>query len=382
MLAAVTSGPSAYWYLTRATGIVSLVLITLSVVLGVVNVRRVRTPSVPRFVFDAVHRNASLLAMVFLLVHIITSVLDKFAPIRIVDAVVPFVSVYRPLWLGLGALSFDLLVAVTVTSLVRRRLGYQAWRAIHWLAYASWPVALLHTYGTGSDAKSGWLLAITGLCVAAVSVAAVSRSTAGWPDHQGARLTGLASAALLPLALIVWLPTGPLAKGWAKRAGTPASLLGAAPTSSVAVVSKKTTSTRKRVTSPTRSASGAGTVPKSAFTASLSGTSSQGQTQDGLAVVNLTLTVNGQALSNLDFQIIGQPAEGGGVAMTSSRVTLGTASNPHMYTGVITALQGTALGASVRDSAGHRLRIAAQLQLSSSSNTVSGATTITPGGGR
>src|SRR5579871_861079 len=116
MLAAVTSGPSAYWYLTRATGIVSLVLITVSVVLGVVNVRRVRTLTVPRFVFDAVHRNASLLAMAFLLVHIITSVLDKFAPIRLVDAVVPFVSVYRPLWLGLGAVSFDLLVAVTLTS--------------------------------------------------------------------------------------------------------------------------------------------------------------------------------------------------------------------------------------------------------------------------
>ena len=122
-------------------------------------------------------------------------------------------------------------------------------------------------------------------------------------------------------------------------------------------------------------------MPRSAFTAALSGSSSQGQTQDGLAVVTLTLAVNGQALSNLRFQIIGQPADGGGVAMTSSRVTLGTASNPNLYTGVITALEGTQLGASVRDSAGHRLRIAAQLQLSPSSNAVSGATTITPGGG-
>ena len=102
------AGPSALWYLTRGTGAVALVLLTVSVALGVANVRRVHTPDVPRFVFDAMHRSVSLLALAFLAVHIVTSVLDPFAPVRLIDAVIPFGSAYRPVWLGLGAIASDL----------------------------------------------------------------------------------------------------------------------------------------------------------------------------------------------------------------------------------------------------------------------------------
>src|SRR5204863_10104945 len=137
-------GLMALWYLTRATGAVALVLLTFSFVLGVVNVRRFTSPRLPRFVIDGWHRTSSLLVCALLAVHIGTSALDGYAPIRVADAVIPFGSAYRPLWLGLGALAFDLLVAVMVTSLVRARLGLRAWRAVHWLVYACWPVALLH----------------------------------------------------------------------------------------------------------------------------------------------------------------------------------------------------------------------------------------------
>jgi methionine sulfoxide reductase heme-binding subunit len=136
-----TTGAAAYWYLMRGTGIVALILLTLSVGLGVANVRRVRTRRMPRFVLDAVHRNTSLLAVVFVLVHIATALLDTDASLRLLDVVIPFGSTYRPLWVGLGAVSFDLLVAVVITSLLRRRLGYRAWRATHWAAYASSPGA-------------------------------------------------------------------------------------------------------------------------------------------------------------------------------------------------------------------------------------------------
>ena len=154
-------GGSAYWYLTRSTGVVGLLLLTLAVALGVVDVRRLSTPRWPRFALDTLHRNVSLLAMAFLAVHVLTAVLDSFAPISIVDAVVPFAGSYRPFWLGLGALSLDMLLAVTISSLLRRRLGFASWRAIHWLTYASWPIALLHSFGTGTDVKSGWLLALS-----------------------------------------------------------------------------------------------------------------------------------------------------------------------------------------------------------------------------
>ena len=155
------SGPSALWYLPRGTGAVALVLLTMSVAIGVASVRRVHTERVPRFVFDAVHRSVSLLALAFLAVHIVTSVLDPFAPIRLIDAVVPFVSACRPVWLGLGAIASDLLIAVPLTSVLRRRFGHRAWRATHWLAYACWPVALVHVLGTGSDAKTSWMLVLT-----------------------------------------------------------------------------------------------------------------------------------------------------------------------------------------------------------------------------
>lgn len=221
-----TTGTNALWYLTRGTGVVSLVLLTITVALGVANVRRARTARVPRFVVDAVHRNTALLALVFLTIHVATSVLDAFAPIRLIDAFVPFVSAYRPVWLGLGALALDLLIAVAVTSLLRRRLGHRAWRTTHWLAYASWPVALVHSLGTGSDVKTPWMLAVAAGCVLVVLVAVWIRASAGWPDRAGVRAGAIAASIAGLLALLVWLPSGPLGPGWAKRAGTPSSLLG------------------------------------------------------------------------------------------------------------------------------------------------------------
>ncbi|HEY2440867.1 MAG TPA: ferric reductase-like transmembrane domain-containing protein, partial [Solirubrobacteraceae bacterium] len=149
--------PSPYWFITRGTGAIALVLLTVTVALGVADVRRTRLRGVPRFVFDSVHRSASLLAVAFVAVHVVTTLLDGFAPIGIIDAFVPLHSAYRPIWLGLGAVAFDLLLAVTITSLLRQRLGYRAWRLTHWLAYASWPAALAHGFGTGSDAKTHWL---------------------------------------------------------------------------------------------------------------------------------------------------------------------------------------------------------------------------------
>jgi predicted ferric reductase len=217
---------STYWYLTRSTGAVALLLLTLSVALGVAGISRFSSPRWPRFVLDSLHRNVSLLALAFLLVHILTAVLDSFAPISLIDAFVPFAGSYRPFWLGLGAIAFDLLLAVMLTSIVRRRLGYGAWRATHWLAYACWPIALLHGLGTGSDVKSTWLLALNIACLAVVALAVGVRAITGWPAHARVRGAALGATAVFALFLVLWLPGGPLGPGWASRSGTPASLLG------------------------------------------------------------------------------------------------------------------------------------------------------------
>jgi methionine sulfoxide reductase heme-binding subunit len=223
--AIAASGPSAYWYLTRSSGAVALILLTLALVLGIVDIGRWSTERWPRFVIDSLHRNASLLALAFLCLHILTAVLDSFAPISLVNAVIPFTGSYRPFWLGLGALSFDLILAVILTSLLRRRMGHSTWRAVHWLTYASWPIALLHGLGTGSDVKSTWLLAIGIGCLAATVAAVLVRVSLGWPDRLALRSAALGGAAVFTLGLLLWLPSGPLGKEWARRSGTPANLL-------------------------------------------------------------------------------------------------------------------------------------------------------------
>jgi sulfoxide reductase heme-binding subunit YedZ len=220
-----SSGPSVYWYLTRSTGAVALILLTIAIALGVADVRRWSSPRWPRFIVDSVHRNVSLLAMVFLLLHILTSVLDSFAPISLIDAIIPFTGSYRPFWLGLGAASFDLLVAVTITSLLRQRMGFATWRAVHWLTYASWPIALLHGLGTGSDVKATWLLALSIGCLLVVLAAVLTRAIAGWPANLRGRGAALGGAGAFALFIALWLPQGPLGSEWARRSGTPSSLL-------------------------------------------------------------------------------------------------------------------------------------------------------------
>ncbi|QEC50377.1 ferric reductase [Baekduia soli] len=211
----------ALWYLTRATGAAALVLLTLSLVLGIVNVRRFASPRVPRFLVDGGHRTTSLLVVVLLGIHIGTSVFDGYAPIRLVDAVIPFGSAYRPVWLGLGALAFDLLLALIVTSLLRARLGLRAWRAVHWLAYACWPVALVHGLGTGSDVRAGWLTWLSLACAAAV-VTAIGVRLSDRAATPGVRAGAAAAITAAAVALAIWLPSGPMAGGWAAKAGTPA----------------------------------------------------------------------------------------------------------------------------------------------------------------
>jgi sulfoxide reductase heme-binding subunit YedZ len=224
-LALGTVGPSVDWYLTRSTGVVALVLLTLTVVLGVVDVSRWSSPRWPRFVLDSLHRNVSMLVLVFLSLHILTAALDSFAAIPLLDTVVPFIGSYRPFWLGLGAVAFDLLLAIAITSLVREHLGQRAWRITHWLAYACWPTALLHGLGTGSDVKSTWLLALAAMCVIAVATAVGIRAIAGWPDRARIRAAAVGAIAAFALFLLLWLPGGPLGKGWARRSGTPTALL-------------------------------------------------------------------------------------------------------------------------------------------------------------
>jgi len=176
------AAPKAVWYLTRGSGVVSLLLLTASVLLGITTSARWAAAHWPRFVVEGLHKNVSLLSLVFLAVHIVTAVVDGYVPIRWLDVVVPFGSAYQPFWLGLGAVAVDLLAAIAVSSLLRVHIGHRVWRAVHWLAYACWPVALLHGLGIGSDSGQSWMLALDLGAAASVAAALWWRVTvAGTP---------------------------------------------------------------------------------------------------------------------------------------------------------------------------------------------------------
>lgn len=354
------AGPSAYWYLARGTGVVSLLLLTASVVLGVLgSVRFSAGPRWPRFAIDTLHRDASLLVLVVLAAHIITSVLDSFAPISLANSVIPFTGSYRPLWLGLGALSFDLLVALVITSLVRRRLGYRAWKAIHWLAYASWPVAVLHGLGTGSDTKLWWMLTITVLCVAAVLVAVWVRIARSDPAFAGLRAPAVAVSIAAPLGIAIFTLAGPLQSGWARRAGTPPTLL-------------KQSATASTVAPPASRRALAATTLSAPFSARLAGTAKQ-TPEPGGAVVDLALRLSGGAHGRLRIRMAGAPLNGGGLSMTGSQVDLSAAGLASVMQGQIVSLQGQQFLARVAGASGSQLDLRATLNIDSQTGAVTGA---------
>jgi|CZKW01.1.fsa_nt_gi predicted ferric reductase len=167
---------TALWYASRATGVVALVLLTAVMVLGILVHRQGRLPGLPRFAATSLHRSASLLSVAFVGLHVVTAIADPYVSIRAVAAVVPFASSYKPFWLGLGALALDLMIALIVTSLVRARIGRHSWRAVHWLAYASWPVAFVHGITSSTDLQHGRLLDLAILCCIAIAGALVWRA--------------------------------------------------------------------------------------------------------------------------------------------------------------------------------------------------------------
>src|SRR5690349_2284819 len=180
----------------------------MAVAVGVLVSLRATTIRWPRFAVNSLHRNVTLLAIAFVGLHVVTTVADGYAPIGLKDAIVPFASPYRPIWLGLGAVAFDLLLALVVTSYLRHRIGVRIWRGVHWLAYAAWPVALVHAFGTGSDVRTTWLTALGFGSLAVVAATVLLRIAAGGGDPS-ARIAGALAAIAVPVVVFLWWHGGP-----------------------------------------------------------------------------------------------------------------------------------------------------------------------------
>jgi hypothetical protein len=255
---------------------------------------------------------------------------------------------------------------------VRRRLGYSAWRAVHWLAYASWPVSVLHGLGTGSDTRQSWMLALTAGCTAAVLVAVALRlrrpAAAGEPPGTGDSLwrgIGAMLAVATPIALAVFTLAGPLQRGWARRAGTPIRLLGAA-VPAPASGRPAATSGRARAAVPT-------IRPGDPFSASLTGRMAQHDVPGGV-VIDLSLRLGGPIPGRLRVRLAGAPISGGGLSLTGSQVDLGAPPLEAVLQGQVVSLEGQRFLARVASSTGTLYDLQADLSIDQSS----GAVTATP----
>lgn len=176
------------WYTTRASGLVTLILLTLTMVLGLITTSRSRARNWPGFAQQEMHRRLSMMAVVFLAIHVLTSILDTYVHIGLFAIFVPFASPYSRFWVGLGTISLDLMLAVFISSLLRAHLRPSTWRGIHWLAYASWPIALAHTFGLGTDSREHWVIFLGAACLLSVGL------SLAWRVYTAARRTTPAPA--------------------------------------------------------------------------------------------------------------------------------------------------------------------------------------------
>jgi len=355
--------PTELWYLTRGSGAVALVLLTASVVLGILTALRVQGRRWPRFAVGSLHRNLTLLSIVFVVLHVVSTVADGYAPIGLKDAIVPFASPYRPVWLGLGAVAFDLLLALVITSYLRHRIGARMWRGVHWLAYASWPVALVHAFGTGSDARSAWLVVLGVGSLVAVALSVLARVAAGGGEAR-VRIAGAAAALAVPVAFGAWYAVGPGQTGWAARAGTPAHLL----------ASRRAAPVQHRVLTTAA-------APPRAFTSRAQGTVTQTAAADGSTHIVIDLRLNSSPGGALRLDLRGVPVSGG-VEMNASGVSFVPTTTRTVYYGSVIQLEGGLVTAVVTDHAGDRLRLTLTLGIDTAHGTADATVyAVTPGGG-
>lgn len=181
------------WYVTRATGLVALVLFTIVVCLGTLVSNRVGGGSVGRFELNELHRSVSMMAMAFLVLHVVTTVIDSYVPTGWLSTVVPLTSPYKRVDVALGAVAFDLILAVWASSLMKSRIANGSWRFVHWFSWLAFIAAIVHGFLIGTDARSGIGLAVVTSCAFAVVVTALWRYVKRPPRASG-------RTALSPLA--------------------------------------------------------------------------------------------------------------------------------------------------------------------------------------
>jgi predicted ferric reductase len=145
----------AFWYLTRATGMVSFVLLTASVSLGLLMTAKASSRLRRNAIYD-IHRFLALLTLTLTAVHVFIVLPDEFISFSVWELLVPFASPYEPAFMALGTLALYLMGVVVATFYMRPLVPYAAWRAIHYATFSVFAMALAHGIGAGSDSGTFW----------------------------------------------------------------------------------------------------------------------------------------------------------------------------------------------------------------------------------
>lgn len=360
MLAVVSISP--LWYISRSAGFVGLALLGLIGVLGIITAGNLHFGRGSRFVAPEVHRSLSLFAIVILAIHVGAAVLDKYSRIGFKDIFIPFVSQYRPIWIGIGAIAVDLGIAVLLTSLVRVKMGYKSWKVVHWLTYPVFALSIIHGLGSGSDSSillgKVVYIAVGGLLLVGVFIRLAS--TKDLAKHKKVFLAFTTIA--IPVVVISWAFVGPFTTSWPSRAQ--GGLRQAVLASAQVPVARKTSQV-----------SSAPFILPVGYTSQWKGNVEESPTnsQGELAI---RLLGNLSASKGYEFSIvlIGTPQDGG-VSMASSIVEIANPTGTTVYKGTVTSLSGSTIVCSLSDSTGNDVTLTAVLNLSSS-NTFSGSISV------
>ena len=196
------------WYAARAGGVVAYILLTSVVLLGLSLAGKRKLKIWPRFAVEDVHRFGGILMGTFVGIHVLAIAIDAYLPFSIPSLIFPLVSSYKPLWVGLGIVSAELLIALAVTNHYRRRLSYRFWRRMHYLNFVVWGAATVHLLGSGTDRSSWWLLTITAVSVALVCGVTVLRVLRFKPAREPILRWAPAAAAAVSVVLVLALGLG------------------------------------------------------------------------------------------------------------------------------------------------------------------------------
>lgn len=173
----------ALWAFGRGSGVAALVVLTIALAVGIA-ARSGRAMLLPRTGLADLHRGAALCATALVGLHVLSLLADPHAQLRLVDVVVPFANSYRPIWLGFGTVAVDLVAAIVISALLRRRIGPRAFRLVHWATYLLWPIALLHAVGTGTDNTQPWMLIVAAACSLTVAAAVIWRASSDFTEYR------------------------------------------------------------------------------------------------------------------------------------------------------------------------------------------------------